>query len=31
METTLMTLAGLLLVGALFSIWLTKHDNLEVM
>lgn len=31
MGTTFMTLAGMLLVGAVFSIWLAKHDHLEVM
>jgi len=31
METTLISLAGMLLVGAIFSIWMAKHDHLEVM
>jgi hypothetical protein len=28
---TLISLAGMLLVGAIFSIWMAKHDHLEVM
>lgn len=31
MGTTFMTLAGMLLAGVVFSIWLAKHDHLEVM
>jgi hypothetical protein len=31
METTFFILAGLLVVGAIFSIWMAKHDHLEVM
>ncbi len=28
---TFISLAGMLLVGAIFSIWMAKHDHLEVM
>ena len=31
MEMTFISLAGMLLVGAIFSIWMAKHDHLEVM
>ena len=31
METTIISLAVILFVGVIFSIWMTKHDNLEVM
>jgi hypothetical protein len=31
METTIISLAVMLLVGAIFSVWMTKHDHLEVM
>jgi hypothetical protein len=31
METAFISLAGMLLVGAIFSIWMAKHDHLEVM
>ena len=31
METTIISLAVMLFVGVIFSIWMTKHDNLEVM
>jgi hypothetical protein len=31
MVTALISLAGMLLVGAIFSMWMAKHDHLEVM
>ena len=27
---TTMTLAAMALAGTVFSVWMTKHDNLEV-
>ena len=29
METAFISLAGMLLVGAIFSIWMAKHDHLS--
>lgn len=31
MVTSIVYLTAMLLVGAIFSIWMTKHDHLEVM
>lgn len=31
MVTAFISLAGMLLVGAIFSMWMVKYDHLEVM
>ena len=31
MEMTFISLAGMLLFGAMFSVWMVKYDHLEVM